>query len=155
MVLAGWLGLAGSVCFGDAGSVTVLPDTPVHLGRSAQVAIDATARGDSLSLQFRRPKDNSTLAPDEVTVSIDGKSEPVTRTGTGFSLSLDELHGEPHQLDIIVAHDGIREILSERVSAPQPALAASLWRDHKQLAWWVLNIVIVLIAAIAISRRKG
>jgi hypothetical protein len=28
-------------------------------------------------------------------------------------------------------------------------------RDHKQLAWWILNIAIVLIAAIAISRRMS
>jgi hypothetical protein len=27
--------------------------------------------------------------------------------------------------------------------------------SHKQLAWWILNIVIVLIAAIAISRRMS
>ena len=30
---------------------------------------------------------------------------------------------------------------------------AHLLGDHKQLAWWILNIAIVLIAAIAISRR--
>jgi hypothetical protein len=30
-----------------------------------------------------------------------------------------------------------------------------LWRDHKQVGWWILNIVVVLVAAIALSRRKG
>ena len=31
--------------------------------------------------------------------------------------------------------------------------SSSVLRDHKQMAWWILNITIVLIAAIAISRR--
>jgi hypothetical protein len=40
--------------------------------------------------------------------------------------------------------------------APAPAgAAADLLHDHKQLAWWILNITIVLIAVIAISRRMS
>ena len=64
------------------------------------------------------------------------------------------------QLDVMVAHDGIREALSGRVTVAAGAPGArnasgapSVLRDHKQLAWWILNITIVLIAAIAISRR--
>ena len=33
--------------------------------------------------------------------------------------------------------------------------AASVLRDHKQMAWWILNITIVLIAVLAISRRMS
>jgi len=75
-------------------------------------------------------------------------------------------------LEVVVAHDGIREVLSARFLAPGTTAgagasgssssgavnsrgAASLWRDHKQMAWWVLNITVVLIAAIAISRRMS
>jgi hypothetical protein len=65
------------------------------------------------------------------------------------------------QLDVVVAHDGIREALSGRFTvagAGTPGArnangAASALRDHKQVAWWILNITIVLIAVIAISRR--
>ena len=32
---------------------------------------------------------------------------------------------------------------------------SSVLRDHKQLAWWILNITVVLIAAVAISRRSS
>jgi len=37
----------------------------------------------------------------------------------------------------------------------EAASTDSLLRDHKQVAWWILNIVIVLVAALALSRRKG
>ena len=44
------------------------------------------------------------------------------------------------------------------LGAPGPATsgaASALSASHKQLAWWILNIVIVLIAVIAISRRMS
>jgi len=59
----------------------------------------------------------------------------------------------------VVAHDGIREVLDGTVAAAAAAPAAAggggLLRDHKQLAWWILNIAIVLIAVMAISRRMS
>ena len=52
--------------------------------------------------------------------------------------------------------------LSAAPQAPAPAApvaatnaAAGLLGSHKQLAWWILNIAIVLIAALAISRRMS
>ena len=47
------------------------------------------------------------------------------------------------------------EIVSGKVSVAEASSTQSLLRDHKQVAWWILNIVIILIAATAISRRKG
>ncbi len=65
-----------------------------------------------------------------------------------------------HRLEVMVAHDGIREVLDGTVAtaaaaAPVAAGGRGLLRDHKQLAWWILNIAIVLIAVIAISRRMS
>jgi hypothetical protein len=65
------------------------------------------------------------------------------------------------RLEVVVAHDGIREVLGGRITvtgessggARNAGGTASVLRDHKQMAWWILNIAIVLIAAIAISRR--
>jgi len=65
------------------------------------------------------------------------------------------------RLEVVVAHDGIREVLGGRITVAGEGSAAarhaggtaSVLRDHKQMAWWILNITIVLIAAIAISRR--
>ena len=59
----------------------------------------------------------------------------------------------------MVAHDGIREVFDGTVAAaaaaPVAAGGSGLLRDHKQLTWWILNIAIVLIAVIAISRRMS
>jgi hypothetical protein len=54
-----------------------------------------------------------------------------------------------------VAHDGIREILTGKVTLPKVGSTLDLWRDHKQMAWWVLNIGVVLIAVMAFSRRQS
>ena len=54
-----------------------------------------------------------------------------------------------------MGHDGIREIVAGKVAVAEGVSADGLLRDHKQVAWWILNIVIVLVAAIALSRRKG
>ena len=66
------------------------------------------------------------------------------------------------KLEVLVTHDGIQEVLSATLppSATSGGTAdaghtGSVLRDHKQLAWWVLNITVVLIAALAISRRTS
>ena len=65
-------------------------------------------------------------------------------------------------LEVSVGHDGIHEVLSGRLAAagaPGPATSGAAGASgsgrQKQLAWWILNIVIVLIAVIAISRRMS
>ena len=61
------------------------------------------------------------------------------------------------RVEVTVAHDGIHEVLSGRLAAT-PAAApagAAAGGGRSQLAWWVLNILIVLIAVIAISRRMS
>jgi hypothetical protein len=64
-----------------------------------------------------------------------------------------------HHLAVTVGHDGIRELLEGKftpaaAAAPASGLSA-LGGNHKQLLWWILNIGIVLVAAIAISRRMS
>ena len=71
-----------------------------------------------------------------------------------YELPINDLRGDgARDVDITVAHDGIREIVSGKVVVAEPS-TESLLRDHKQVAWWILNIVIVLVAALAFSRRK-
>jgi hypothetical protein len=131
------------------------PEIPI--AHSALLAIDATPTAGSLDLRVRRVRDRSSVSSDDVTVTIDGKSEPYTRGSDGsYQLPIADLRGDgTREVDIVVGHDGIREILSGKISLPEAVSASSLFRDHKQVAWWILNIAIVLIAAIAISRRKG
>ena len=89
-----------------------------------------------------------------------GASSPCERADGSWFVLLSHVAITDDQLEVVVAHDGIREALSGRVTVAAGAPGArnasgapSVLRDHKQLAWWILNITIVLIAAIAISRR--
>jgi hypothetical protein len=128
-----------------------------QIAHSALLSIDGTATADTLRLGIRRVSDKSPVSSDDVTVTVDGKSEPVTHENGGtYEVPINDLRGNPaRDVELIVAHDGIREILSGKVAVAEPSSTDSLLRDHKQVAWWLLNIVIVLVAAIALSRRKG
>jgi hypothetical protein len=41
------------------------------------------------------------------------------------------------------------------VTVPQRRSALDVLQGHGMFAWWVLNIAVVLIAVIVISRRRG
>lgn len=134
--------------------VELTQNVAAQIAHSALLSAEATAKPDALAVTIRRVNDNSAIATDDVTITVDGKNESVTRTATVYELPINDLRGEGvKDVDITVAHDGIREIISGKVSVAELP-AASLFRDHKQVAWWVLNIVIVLIAAMAFSRKK-
>ena len=137
--------------------VRLAPDTAAQLAHSALLSVAGTATADSLRLTIRRVSDKSLVSSDDVTVTVEGRNQPVTREkGGGYEVPINDLRGDPpKEVEIIVAHDGIREILAGKVTVAQVTSADSLLRDHKQVAWWILNIVIVLVAAIALSRRKG
>jgi hypothetical protein len=130
------------------------------LAHSAQLTVDAAMLApEALTLRIRHAADQSALAPaSQIEVRAQGRTLGVTANSDGtWSVSLKELGGKPPgTLDLVIGHDGIRELLSGALAPPAAGAAnaaASLVRDHKQLAWWILNIAIVLIAAIAISRR--
>lgn len=130
----------------------------IPVAHSALLTIDATPKGDILELHVKHAGNAIPIDGQNVTVSVDGKSQPVTPEPEGtFALSTKDLPGDgERQLDIIVAHDGIREILSGKVTVPKASSATSdLWRDHQQMAWWILNISVILIAVMAFSRRSS
>ena len=134
------------------------PPPVIPVAHSALLTIDATQNGDILELHVKHVGNNIPIDGQNVTVSVDGKHQPVTPEPEGtFGLSTKDLPGDgDHQLDIIVAHDGIREILTGKVAIPKAGSAATdLWHDHQQMAWWILNIGIVLIAVTAFSRRSS
>ena len=135
--------------------VELAANVPAQIAHSALLSVEATAKPDVLQLAIRRVNDNSPVVTDDITVAVDGHNESVAREkGTVYELPINDLRGEGvKDVDVTVAHDGIREIVSGKVSVAEPP-ATSLLRDHKQVAWWALNIVIILIAAMAFSRRK-
>jgi hypothetical protein len=137
--------------------VRLVPNAAAQIAHSALLSVDGTATADTLKLNIRRAGDKSLLSSDDVTVTVDGRNQSITRENTGYEVPINDLRGgEPaRDVEVIVAHDGIREILSGKVVLAEGTSTDSLLRDHKQVAWWILNIVIVLVAAIALSRRKG
>ena len=147
-----------------ASPVRLTRDAAAQITHSALLAVEGTAAADALQLRIRRVGDKSLVSSDDVTVTVDGKNESVTRESAGvYALPVNDLrggnrdvsHDVGHDLDVIVGHDGIREILSGKVTLVEAGSGNSLLGDHRQIGWWVLNITIVLIAAIAFSRRKG
>ena len=136
-----------------------VPLTPV--AHSALVTLEAGPAAAGLVLRLRHTADQTPLSVTDLTVSVDGRSQLAMRRedGSWFVPLSDAITDD--QLEVVVTHDGIREILSGRITVPGAGSgsarnaggAASVLRDHKQMAWWILNITIVLIAAIAISRR--
>ncbi|HET9329191.1 MAG TPA: hypothetical protein VFO23_01575 [Steroidobacteraceae bacterium] len=129
------------------------------LAHSALVAVDAAAAPGGLALRVRRSAGPQPVAASAVTVSVAGKSEPASARadGTWFVPRPAGARDAGALLEVTVAHDGIQEVLSGRL-AGTPAAApggAAAGSSRSQMAWWVLNIVIVLIAVIAISRRMS
>lgn len=151
--------------FGAAGLACAQAPADAHFsvfGRSTLVSVEAaTLAPDTLTLRIRHATDHSAVVPLEVEAAAAGRNLPVTANTDGtFTVSLQDMKGTPPaRLDLLISHDGIREFMSGKLTAPAAGTsggsAAGLLRDHKQMAWWILNIVIVLIAAIAISRRMS
>lgn len=133
------------------------PAPIIPVAHSALLTIDATTTNDGLALHIKHAGTQIPIDGRDVTVSVDGKTQPVTAAPEGtFLLATKDLAGDgERQFDIVVAHDGIREILTGKVILPKVGSTLDLWRDHKQMAWWVLNIAIVLIAVMAFSRRQS
>ncbi|HYL02615.1 MAG TPA: hypothetical protein VEU54_04285 [Steroidobacteraceae bacterium] len=156
--LAAWLiaGLLACAARSEAAPEVVTLRPVAH---SAQLTLEAAAAPGGVMLRVR---DTATQAPLEVTdlgVSVDGRSASAMRRADGawFVPLTATGAAADRKLDVVIAHDGIREVLSGSVPPP-PAPGGGtrgLFGDHKQLAWWILNITVVLIAAIAISRRMS
>ena len=134
------------------------PTTPtIPIAHSALLTIYGVPTADGLAIHVQHAGNQIPIDGRDVTVSVDGKNQPVTAAPEGtFILPTKDLPGDgERELEIVVAHDGIREILSGKVTLPKVGSTLDLWRDHKMTAWWILNIGIVLIAVLAFSRRSS
>ncbi len=140
------------------------PPTLVPLAHSALLAVDAAVGAGGLTLRVRRASGDAPLVVNDVAVRIDDRSEPATARpdGSWFLPRPSGAQDAGKTLEVIVGHDGIHEVLTGRLgsaaAAPERSGAASgtvMSSSRKQLFWWILNIAIVAIAAIAISRRMS
>ena len=83
--------------------------SPVYpVAKSTLLSVDATADHDALTLHIRRLSDQRDLLSDDVKVTIDGKTATVTRQSDGsYEVGSAELSTDtPHDIELIVAHDG-------------------------------------------------
>jgi hypothetical protein len=131
---------------------------PIPVAHSALLNINASVVPDGLMLHILHASNQIPIDGRDVTVTIDGKNQPLTvepEVGN-FLLPTKDLGEGERQLDITVAHDGIREILTGKVALPKASGLTSSWdSSRKQMAWWVLNIAVVLIAVLAFSKRSS
>jgi len=149
-----------------AAAVRAQPAAPqlAPLAHSALLAVDAAPAAGGLVLRVRRAGSDTPLAVSDVAVTIDDKGESaIARSdGSWFVARPAGVQDAGKTIDVTVGHDGIHEVLSGRLVPPgavssraSPAAGTGLSSSRKQLLWWILNIAIVLIATIAISRRTS
>lgn len=143
-----------------------LPMTPV--AHSAQLSVEGAVAGGVLTLRVHRANDPQPLKVTELAVRLDGRPLPVMARADGsFAAPLKDVPPHtPGKLEIIIAHDGALDALDGALptsALPAGAPAASAAGSggtlsaliHKQASWWILNVVIVLIGVIAVSRRMS
>lgn len=154
-ILCGALACAAVSAAEPAGQV---PMTPV--AHSAQLSVEGAVAGGVLTLRVHRANGPQSLKVSDLALRLDGRSLPVMARADGsFAAPLKELPPRaPGKLEIIIAHDGALDALDGQL----PAGAAGAGGGgtvssliHKQMSWWVLNVVIVLIGVIAVSRRMS
>ena len=153
-------GVLACVALASADSPPGSAFTP--LGHSAQVTVEGVVAADTLVLRVRRTADQQPVAGAELTMTAAGRSIPLTARPEGtWGTPLRDLPRPPGKLTIEVAHDGVREVLDGQLpgsagAAPAAAPAGLVSTlIHKQSAWWILNVLIVLIGVIAVSRRMS
>ena len=149
LLLAAWAALPGRVC--AAGGAT----QAVQVASSAQLVLDAEVHPGELVLWITRTRDHTPVTgAGNVTVTLNGHAVKVSANKSDYVISTDGIHGGKHSIAVIVAHNGIRELLTGAVTLPNtPSMLARL-QKHSTWAWWVLNIGVLLLAFRMISRRK-
>src|SRR5438105_2402822 len=92
---------------------------PTAVARSALAILEAAAAPAGVTLRLRRAADQTPLPATAVTVSVAGRNAPATASADGsWFAPLPTAVGAGDTLEVVVAHDGIRELLSARFAAP-------------------------------------
>lgn len=127
------------------------------VARSALLTLTVAPTDHALALQVTRVSDHRPIVgAGHVTVTLDGHRVPVVAQPNGtYLISTRDQSAGAHSLSAVVSHDGIRELLTATVTVPQQRNLLDVIQSHGMSAWWVLNIGVVLVAVLIISRRRG
>jgi hypothetical protein len=171
MRLPVWVAAGMLICAASARAQAPPAAAPYRpVARSALLTVDGALEPHTLLLRVRRAQDQQPLTAAELSVTVDGRGAAAgLRPDGAWAVALPDLGpAAPGKLEIVVAHDGLREVLDGQIprAGPPPAAGgtaatggagAGVLRTlfHKQAAWWVLNIVVVLIGVVAVSRRMS
>ena len=127
----------------------------VQLASSSQLVLDASIQRGEIVLHITHAGSGAPVeGAGNVSVQVSGHPVPVSARGAAYVLSTRTLEGGPQTLQVVVAHDGIHELLSGTVRLPKRPDRLALLEKHGYAAWWVLNVVVLLLAARLIMRRK-
>ncbi|MBW4050551.1 MAG: hypothetical protein HIU85_03665 [Proteobacteria bacterium] len=137
-------------------SAPASPNAPAIVARSALLKLTVTSSDDSLALRVTRRANHQLITgAGNVTATLDGHRVPLTaQLGGTYLLSLRGRDGGNQSLSVVVAHDGIRELLTGTVSLPRHRSMLDSLEGHGMAAWWVLNVAVILIAVLVISRHR-
>jgi len=134
----------------------------VPIAHSAQITLEAGIAASGLTLRLLPGAAGTTPHITDVSVALEGATVPARPQPDGSWLVQLPPGRAAHdgKLEVYVMHDGIREVLTGTLPASSAAASgggsgSGLLGAHKQLAWWVLNITIVLIGVLALSRRMS
>jgi hypothetical protein len=150
--------LAALLAFAAPGLQMGPPDPiPAPLAHSALLTLEGAVAPGALLLRVRSNTAGTSISVSDLQVQLDGKELPVTARADGsWRAPLPPGTAGDGKLEVTLTHDGIREVLGAHVDlAAAAAGPAAGSRIHNQVFWWILNIAIVLIAALAISRRMS
>jgi hypothetical protein len=139
------------------GSPAASQNATTVVARSSLLTLTAAPADHALALRIARMSDHRLIVgPGQVTATLDGHRVPLSAGPNGaWLLSLRGEKGGAHSLSVVVAHDGVRELLSGTVTAPPPPRSTlEFLQGHGMFAWWVLNIAVVLIGVLVISRHR-
>lgn len=137
-------------------TTTPAPASTQILAQSAQLTVLSNVDGEWLTLRVQRTANQTPLVLKDVAVSVAGHPMPVKAKPDGsYVLPVKQLGTtNTPTLDIVVGHDGIREILSGKLTLPQGSAPVATGHSHTQMFWWVMNIAIVFGVAMYFTNRK-
>lgn len=140
-----------------AGEKAPPPAPRIDIAHSATLLADATVADDTLFLRLRNAKNQVVIQTNDLTFNVEGKPQTAKAQVDGtYAIPLDALKGTgDRNVEIIVGHDGIREILAGKIAAIDAKSTGLSLGGHNQLAWWILNIGVVLVGVLALSRKKS